>query len=411
MNLLHTFFFHRPNKPSNQTRPLARALVAALATATASGAVYLVGPTTPVFADTTQTLDFGVVAPGSWASQTANFVATATGSVSASATPGFQDADLETYDMQRERVDVDPGELPPGMKPKPFFEEVRVVDQHVDGSGPLDVTTGQHFTIYVDAEPTSAASGLVVGSLSYSGTGGPGEADLHMFAGHVHVSIGNADLSVPQGRSVALPVTVQSLGGPPTDVTLDLWDAIPGTTILDPVVHVGSWRVSTVVHIAADRGTALGTYDLPMSATAFGGLENEGVGDINLTVTPLPVLHFSVGLGQIAVDWDQARASNCEVIKDLMGREVLAAIGRTIRDPDCYLAPLQLSAAQDGGTVTLNASVPGNWVLAYVTTPWLDRMFDPKFSSATTSWPAWPSTCRKHSMPARDFGYRTPPSS
>jgi hypothetical protein len=381
MNYPHISLFHRSNKPNSQTRPLARALVVAVATATASGAVYLVGPTAPALADTSQTLDFGVVAPGSWASQTANFVATATGSVSASATPGFQVADLETYHMQRERVDVDPGELPPGMQAKPVFEEVRVVDQHVDGSGPLDVITGQHFTIFVDAEPTSATSGLIIGSLSYSGTGGSGEADLHMFAGHVHVSVGNADLSVPQGRSVAVPVTVQSLGGPPTDVTLDLWDAIPGITIPDPVVHVGSWQtVSTVVHIAADRGTALGTYDLPMSATAFDGLENEGVADVHLTVTPLPVLHYSVNLGQVAVDWDQARSSNCEVIKDLMGRAVLAAIGRTIRGPDCYLAPLELSATQDLGTVTLNASAPGNWVQAYVTTPWLDPMFDPKFS-------------------------------
>jgi hypothetical protein len=366
-----------------RTRPPVRLLVAALATATGAGALSLVASTAPASADSNQTLDFGVVAPGSWTSRTADFVATATGSVMASATPGYQAADLETYHMQRERVDVDPGELPPGAHPKPVFEEVRVVDQHVDGSGPLAVTAGQHFSIDVDAEPTSATSGLIVGTLSYSGTGGSGEADLHMFAGHVQVALGQADLSVPQGRTATLPVTVRSLGGPATDVTLDLWDAIPGITVLDPVVHVGPWQtVNTFVHIAAGRVTTLGSYDLHMSATAFDGIETEGAsGDLNLTVTPLPVLNFSVGLGQVASAWDQARSSNCEVIKDLMGRAVVAAIGRTIRDPDCYLAPLELSATQDGGTVNLEASAPGNWVSAYVTTPdGLPSVLDPKFS-------------------------------
>ena len=332
MNYPHISLFHRSNKPNSQTRPLARALVVAVATATASGAVYLVGPTAPAFADTSQTLDFGVVAPGSWASQTANFVATATGSVSASATPGFQVADLETYHMQRERVDVDPGELPPGMQAKPVFEEVRVVDQHVDGSGPLDVTTGQHFTIYVDAEPT--APPVVSSSARSAIRERVGRVKRTSTCLRAMSTCRSATQTSPSPRAAAsrcLSRCNRSAAPRPTSPST-CGTPSRASRSLDPVVHVGPWQtVSTVVHIAADRGTALGTYNLPMSATAFDGLENEGVADIHLTVTPLPVLHYSVNLGQVAVDWDQARSSNCEVIKDLMGRAVLAAIGRTIR--------------------------------------------------------------------------------
>ncbi len=234
---------------------LARLWLPLLPRPTASGALYLVGPTAPVFADTNQTLDFGVVAPGSWASQTANFVATATGSVSPRLRRGIQVADLETYHMQRERVDVDPGELPPGMHPKPLFEEVRVVDQHVDGSGPLDVATGQHFTIYVDAEPTPPP--VVSSSARSAIRERVGLVKRTSTCSRVMSTCRSATRTSPSPRAAPprLPVTVQSLGGPPTDVTLDLWDAIPGITILDPVVHVGPWQ--TVTRWSTSRLTGL----------------------------------------------------------------------------------------------------------------------------------------------------------
>jgi hypothetical protein len=218
--------------------------------------------------------------------------------------------------------------------------------------------------------------------MTYSGTGGTGGADLTMFAAGVHAAIGANTLSVPQGRSVALPVSVQSLGGPDTDVTFDLGGDTGGLAIADPVVHVPSQQtVNTVVHVVAGRDAPLGDHVVHVASSAYGGDQSQGLGDVTVTVTPLPVLHADVDLRQLADTWNQARASNCEIIKDLMGRAVLAAIGRTIRDPDCYLAPLQLSAHQDGGTIALAASIPGNWVSAYVTTPdGLPRDLDPKFS-------------------------------
>ncbi len=118
-----------------------------------------------------------------------------------------------------------------------------------------------------------------------------------------------------------------------------------------------------------------------MSATAFGGLENEGVaGDLTLTVTPLPVLHFSVGLGQIAVDWDQARCQQLRGDKGLDGQ------GGTRR----HRADDQRSGLLPGAATVVSRT--GRWdghierirprqlAQAYVTTPWLDPIFDPKFS-------------------------------
>jgi hypothetical protein len=81
--------------------------------------------------------------------------------------------------------------------------------------------------------------------------------------------------------------------------------------------------------------------------------------------------------------WDSARDAACERLKDLTGQEVLRAVGRTIEDPHCYLAPLQLTASQTGNQLTITGDAPGNWVDFAVTTP--DGIpgylgLDPKFT-------------------------------
>ena len=202
-----------------------------------------------------------------------------------------------------------------------------------------------------------------------------------MFVAGIKASLDMASLSIPQGRSGDIPVSITALGPDGADASFDLYDAVAGITVTNPNVHVDAGQtLHTSLHVVVDRGAPLGDENYNLAVSSF--MQTIGLGSLTLTVTPLPTQSVTIPLGAAADAWNAARSAACDKIKDLTGQQVLSYLGRTIRNPDCYLAPLQMSASQSGNELTITGSAPGNWVSFYVTTPdGLPREWDPAFTA------------------------------
>jgi hypothetical protein len=322
-------------------------------------------------------VDLGRVIPGTNGGGSTRFVAPSDGTVQASLPAGspFAVSAIETYKVSRQLDTYDPSELGPGHRgggPVRSWSSVLTPDTRTDGAGPVSVPGGELVQIdLVDvAAQTQAAATLTITT-----SWGTVQAPVTVFVGQVKASIDNTNLSVPQGRSVDLPVTVTSLGGPDTDVSFSAGDPVPGIDLTNPGVHVpGGQTVHANLHFQVSRDAPVGPHDYHLALTAYADAgqadeQSSGIGDFDLTVTPLPVLSTSVNLGDIKSTWDGARDQACEVIKDQIGQQVDRLVGHTIRDPECSLSPLQLSASQQGSTITLDAAAIGNRIGFHVTTP------------------------------------------
>jgi hypothetical protein len=323
-------------------------------------------------------VDFGRVVPGNDTTSVTRFTAPATGTVRAQVTAGgptFSVSRIESYNITRVLVDVDASELPPGHTGRPprVWVTQLVADTSVAGSGPLAVQAGEIVEITVGEHGATTSA---TGTLAVTTDWGSAQAPITMFVGSVKATVDMASLTLPQGRSADVPVTVQSLGGPATDVSFDVYKPVDGITVTIPVVRIsGGQTIHTSLHVVNDRNAPLGLHNYNVVYTAFGDagapnrVQKTGAGDLNLTVTNLPTRTFSIPFGQVAGVWNNARTQACEVIKDQMGKAVVAAINRTIRNPECSLAPLQLTATQQGSQLSFVGSATGNRVGAWVTTP------------------------------------------
>jgi hypothetical protein len=339
---------------------------------------------------------FGLVAPGQSGSATETFVASSSGQLSATVTAGadvFHVTGVEVYKQSRVRVPVTPptGELPEGYKPPSqhwiYRTECTLVAQS-DGSAPQAVGSNQLITIDLAANPAQGDASPS-GTLSLALDGDPIALPLSLTVGGINASLDAGAVMVAAGRSTAIPVTVTSLGGGDTDATFTLYDPdynsytqVPGISVAPTVVHVPAGQtVHAVLPVAVSRGADAGTYRYNVAVSAYGGLQEFAVDSLSLTVTALPTQSVSIPLGAVVTAWESLRTPACAVINDLTGKEVLAHTGRTIRNPDCYVAPLQLKATQTGDSLQLVASAPGNWESFYATTPdGIPGDLDPKFT-------------------------------
>ncbi len=191
--------------------------------------------------DQLPSLDLGRATPGSTASATESFVSPVDGTVTASITNGsadFQVASLASYTVTRERVFIDPGELPRGYKGKTsYYQNVCTLDAQTPGSGSLAVKAREMVQIQVTG---NQADGQVspTGTLSISLGTATAQVPISMFVGGISASVEAVQISIAQGRSGGIPVTVTSLGGPDTDASFNLYDPVPGITVANPAVHV-----------------------------------------------------------------------------------------------------------------------------------------------------------------------------
>jgi hypothetical protein len=203
-----------------------------------------------------------------------------------------------------------------------------------------------------------------------------------MFVGAITASLDAASLSIPQGRSGDIPVAVTSLGGPDAAASFTLNDPVPGIAVTNPDVDVPSGAtVHATLHVVVSRDAPLGDHRYGVAVSAFGGRQTLGLGWLTITVTPLPIQQVTIPLGLAKTIWDQARDAACERIKDLTGQEVLAYYGRSLRDPHCYLAPLQLTATKSGDELQVTGTAIRSWVDLKLTTPdGIPRDLDPMFT-------------------------------
>ena len=339
---------------------------------------------------------FGLVFPGQTGSASETFVASSSGQLSATVTAGadiFQVTGLEVYKQSRVRVPVTPptGELPAGYKQPPqhwiYRTECTLVAQSA-GSTPQAIGSGELVTVDLAANPAQGDPSPV-GSLALALDSNTIAVPLSLTVGEINASLDTGAVMVAAGRSTAIPVTVTSLGGQDTDATFTLYDPdynsytqVPGVSAAPTVVHVPAGQtVHALLPVAVSRGADAGTYSYDVSVSAYGGLQEFEVDSLSLTVTALPTQSVSIPLGVVVTAWESLSTPACAVINDQTGKEVLAYTGRTIRNPDCYVAPLQLKATQTGDSLQLIASAPGNWESFYATTPdGIPGDLDPKFT-------------------------------
>ena len=330
-------------------------------------------------------LDFGRVTPGINPGASESFLVHAGGLISATVTDGaptFQAVSIESFKVSRVRIEIDLSEMPPGYHgPRFYYQNVCTPDTQVDGSGSLAVTAGEMVQVGVRATPDGSAVDFS-GTLSISLDATALQVPIHMAVGGVSASLDSGSLTIPQGRSGNISVTVRSLGNTETDATFNLYDHVPGITVTNPTVHVtASQTLHTTLQVVVSRDAPLGDHAYNLAMYGFAG-QSIGLGSLTVTVTPLPVQSVTIPLGAAADAWNTMRDAACERIKDLTGRAVLSFLGRTIRNPDCYLAPLQLTATRSGNELQITGTAPGNWVSFYVTTPdGLPREWDPAFTA------------------------------
>ena len=70
------------------------------------------------------------------------------------------------------------------------------------------------------------------------------------------------------------------------------------------------------------------------------------------------MLNLNFDLSVAERSWNAALPTLCGMLNDGAGRAVLAQIGRTIRSPQCCLAPMLMTATQSGDVITFEARSP-----------------------------------------------------
>jgi hypothetical protein len=309
------------------------------------------------------------------------FRAVSSGTVSATVTTGqstFAVSAITTYMAVTEMVD--PGELPPGVHPKPVFTTTWQVDQSSSGA-PVVVAAGEHVSITVSGRADVNSPASLTGVVDINFAGSVVHVPMTMMVGDVTVQLQTHALTVMQGRSASIGVIAHSNAGPDTDVVVAVNGATPGVVVSSPIVHVAHLSSSSgSITFTTDRNLAPGVYHIDFGATAFAGQESVTLGGVDVTVTARPTLDLTADFGVAERLWNSHVDFLCDRLRDGAGQVVLANTGRTIRNPNCYLAPASITVTRVGNQLQLTGDIIGNWLSFYVTTPdGIPGVLDPKF--------------------------------
>ena len=145
-------------------------------------------------------ISFGRVVPGADASMGTGYFK-ATGSIGATITARqdvFNVVSITTYQVTKELVSVDPGELPPGAKPVRTWQTVYTADQSVAGGGPLTIPSGDVVAITVGVRNAQAAA---QGTMTLTSGAITQAIPLSLSVGAVKASLDSTNLTITQGRS------------------------------------------------------------------------------------------------------------------------------------------------------------------------------------------------------------------
>ena len=253
-------------------------------------------------------------------------------------------------------------------------------DQDTNGT-PVAVDAGERIKVSVSASVPTGGPDTVTGTVDMNFAGVVTHVPMSMFVADVTASVGTHTVTVVQGDTAAVPVAVGSNAGPDTDVPFSVTGTTPGVTVSSPTMHVARHASADgQILLTTDRTTEPGTYTYDLAASAFDGQQQTALGTLDLVVTPRPTLDLTVDVGAAERLWNSQLAFLCDRLRDGAGRAVLANIGRSIRDPQCYLAPAALHVTKIGSQLQLNGEIKANWLSFYVTTPdGIPGVLDPKF--------------------------------
>ena len=285
--------------------------------------------TTVIFSPST--INCGITQPGSTAigtSQCAPVTApvNVTASISADTSGGALTlVSVASWALLPEIEVPDPGELPPGVRPKPVKSQVPVQRGQSNGVTPLPVSKGEYVEVMVQFAPTASTPDVCTATLQINGdTWNPVSLSLTGSVGEVTVNV--PPITVVQNQSTTAEVAVTLAYGSPTTADLTLlpgngtptqianfalppasYDLSPeGILTLTPpasnAISSGSPAIWTLTVSA--RSLNPGTYVFQLVGSAFGGAYTFGGATVTITVE-LPYFQIQSQLGGV-IDIDGA---------------------------------------------------------------------------------------------------------
>ncbi len=237
-------------------------------------------PTTVSFSPAS--INCGIVPPGGTATPTTQSAvlsapANVTASISADTSGGaLTVSSVSSFVMKVEIESTNPGDLPPGTKPIPVRTDVPVQVAQVSGGGPLAVASGQYVVVTIQFAPTASTPAASTATLLINGdTWNPVSVPITASVGKLSVTMPST-ISVVQGSSVKVDVTVTSVAGAGTTAKLILGadgsaDAPNVTASLSSTsltIDAGK-SASTTLTVSAGSTLGAGPYSWSLAVWAF----------------------------------------------------------------------------------------------------------------------------------------------
>jgi hypothetical protein len=341
-------------------------------------------PSGPITVDP-QTITFGSLAPGQKGDASKDVVhpavdaARVTAQIIAGA-PFFTVDSLTVFDVVE--VTADPSEVPKNHKgPLPKGKVLEIVGQS-NGTTPVAVGSGQSLTVEVSATPPDGFIPLdtVLGTVLIQGdTWNPIHIPLAAFVAHVNTELLAAP-TIQQGQQADLPIKLQWLAGPDTDVqyTLNADPASQGITMLPMTLHLNrAGTVSGNLHFTAAPDAPVGMHSLAVFESAFNGQ------DVTEIYPDLNVVHGPVAVSLTTPDalvTEQGASFLSEVLVALSGESTAVSLTPGTMPAGVSFAPQTVTVGIGGSAfVGLQFTVDAH---AFATAP-------PVPSQATIHWSAY----------------------
>jgi hypothetical protein len=226
-------------------------------------------------------INCGVIPPGGTTTQTAqsevlSAPANVTAAISADTSGGALTLLSVVSFITQIKIDLPgPGDLPPGTKPIPIKTEVPVQVGSSNGVTPLAVASGQYVVVTIQFAPSASTPDTSKATLLIHGdTWDPVSIPIAATVGTLTVDV--PSITVKQGATTTVDVTVTSVAGPST--TADLIISADGSAVapnvtakLSPAsLSISKGKSATAkLKVSADSTLATGAYSWSLAVWAF----------------------------------------------------------------------------------------------------------------------------------------------
>ena len=257
----------------------ALALLAALVGAAGLAARPASAATASSGAPVTSSVELGIVGPGSGQDTSSSFFATAGGSVSVTS-PDVTIAtitSIQTFTVTTDLVDTS-GDLRPGRpRPKPTYVTTVTPDRTVVGQTPIAVDAGEKVVVnlHVVAPASTPDIGTSV-NIAVDDAGAWASIPMHLTVGDVRASLpGYGVVTMKPGTTIVVPITVHSLSGPSTAVTILANVLADYYGIADPYLGVSGAAATvshgdTVLYVTLTAANVLAAHSVLIRLVAYG---------------------------------------------------------------------------------------------------------------------------------------------